>query len=92
MTEREFAPNDEAMRAGYEADIRARMRRGGLSDHFELKRNADGSYRRSDLERDFQTFAESMRRRPLAMHLHKSRNGETTGAGALDKHPAPPIP
>lgn len=62
MTEPHFEPNDELLRAGYEADLRARMRRGSMPDSFQLKRNRDGTYRRTDLEADFQSFAESMRK------------------------------
>lgn len=43
----------------YETDLRARMRRGGISGEPYLRTNTDGSYKRTDLEADYQTFKAS---------------------------------
>ena len=49
--------NDEGTRSVYEADLRARAKRAGVEPN--LKRGADGSYKRTDIEADYQTFKAS---------------------------------
>jgi hypothetical protein len=48
--------SDESIRGVYEADIRARMKKAGITGTPALGRTQDGTYRRKDLERDFQSF------------------------------------